>query len=199
MRNMFFSERIMIETKNDRRTAKTRKAINTAFILLLTQKELNKITVQDISDNADINRSTFYKHYLDVYDLYDKVEHDILVDWSSLILRLEELGTRDCLSSLIEHVDANRDVFTLVFSPNTPGKLRVALYKIMEGLFRKMASERLNTDIKNDRLSYQTRYRAEGCMALLCKWVTEGFKQPKEFMIQLICELDMNTESLISE
>ena len=41
---------------------------------LLLQKELHKVTVQEISDLADINRTTFYKHFLDVYDLSDKLE-----------------------------------------------------------------------------------------------------------------------------
>ena len=68
----------MEEKNSDRRTARTRKAIIDAFIALLTEKELNKVTVQEIADRADINRATFYKHYLDVYDLYEKIEQKSL-------------------------------------------------------------------------------------------------------------------------
>ena len=67
----------MSEKKTDRRTLKTRRAIWDAFAELLSEKELQKITVQEIADKADVNRVTFYKHYLDVYDvydLYDKIE-----------------------------------------------------------------------------------------------------------------------------
>ena len=64
----------MSEKKTDRRTLRTRKAICDAFAELLSEKELHKITVQEIADKADVNRVTFYKHYLDVYDLYDKIE-----------------------------------------------------------------------------------------------------------------------------
>ena len=184
----------MNENKNDRRSAKTREAIISAFIVLLTEKEINTITVKEIADRADINRSTFYKHYLDVFDLYDNVEHEILVEWSMLILRLEDLGPRKFLGGLVDYVSDNRNIFTLVFSTNAPGKMRVKLYKILEGLFKQMAAETLNTDLKNDRLSFQTRYRAEGCMSVLCKWVTEGFKQPKDFIIQIIYELDLHTK-----
>ncbi|MBQ6456167.1 MAG: TetR family transcriptional regulator [Mogibacterium sp.] len=62
----------MEEKKTDRRTAKTQKAITNAFTALLAKKELDKITVREIAEIADINRATFYKHYLDVYDLYDR-------------------------------------------------------------------------------------------------------------------------------
>ena len=55
----------MEEKKVDKRTLKTRKAIINALAELLSEKELRKITVQEIADGADVNRVTFYKHYLD--------------------------------------------------------------------------------------------------------------------------------------
>ena len=61
----------MPEKKTDRRTLKTRKALCEALAELLMEKELHKITVQEIADKADVNRVTFYKHYMDVYDLYE--------------------------------------------------------------------------------------------------------------------------------
>ena len=81
----------MPEKKTDRRTLKTRKALCEALAELLMEKELHKITVQEIADKADVNRVTFYKHYMDVYDLYENIEKDVLIEMGLLILRLEEL------------------------------------------------------------------------------------------------------------
>ncbi|MBQ9482873.1 MAG: TetR family transcriptional regulator [Ruminiclostridium sp.] len=61
----------MNEKPVDRRTLKTKKLIRDALAVLMTDRELQKVTVKDITDLADINRGTFYKHYLDVYDLYE--------------------------------------------------------------------------------------------------------------------------------
>ena len=47
----------------DRRITKTRKAIYSAFLQLLNQKDYETITVQEIIDLADVGRSTFYSHY----------------------------------------------------------------------------------------------------------------------------------------
>lgn len=55
--------------QNDLRVIKTKKNIEASFIYLLGQKDFYKITVQDILDKALINRSTFYKHYTDKYQL----------------------------------------------------------------------------------------------------------------------------------
>ncbi len=98
----------MEEKKTDRRTLKTKKAIYNAFMELLVEKELHKVTVQEISDLADINRATFYKHFLDVYDLYDKLEEDTLIEWGMLVLKLQELRTKDFFDSLVGYVDKNR-------------------------------------------------------------------------------------------
>ena len=65
------------EKKPDRRVAKTKKAIKTAFAKLLSEKDINSITVKDIADCADINRKTFYNYYAGVYQVIDEIENDI--------------------------------------------------------------------------------------------------------------------------
>ena len=61
----------------DRRTKYTKKIIKETFINLLEQKELTKITVSEICEIADINRATFYRYYLDVYDLLSNIQKEI--------------------------------------------------------------------------------------------------------------------------
>ena len=51
------------EKKLDRRVIKTKKAIRNAFAKLISEKDINKITIKDIADTADINRKTFYNYY----------------------------------------------------------------------------------------------------------------------------------------
>ena len=187
----------MEEKKTDRRTLKTRKAICDALMGFLTEKELNKVTVQEISDKADINRATFYKHYLDVYDLYDKLEQDILIEWGMLVLKLQELRTEDFFKKLVEYVDKNRLMFKMVFSEKAPGELRVKFEKILEGLLQKIESEKIGTTIKDIKLSYQTSYRAQGCIAVLSRWIFEGGDQSKDFIIKVLSELDANTEKVM--
>ena len=58
---------------NDRQITKSRNAIKLAFLDLLSEKDLEQITIQDISDRANIGRRTFYYHYQDKYDLLSSV------------------------------------------------------------------------------------------------------------------------------
>lgn len=59
--------------KVDRRILKSQEAIKKAMIELMSQKHFDQITIQDISDTANVGRRTIYLHYMDKYDLLDKL------------------------------------------------------------------------------------------------------------------------------
>jgi AcrR family transcriptional regulator len=60
-----------LEEKLDPRVKRTRSLILQAFGALLAEKGFEAISVQDVTDKAEINRATFYKHFVDKYALLD--------------------------------------------------------------------------------------------------------------------------------
>ncbi|MBK3720378.1 DNA-binding transcriptional regulator EnvR [Staphylococcus arlettae] len=74
----------------DRRVRKTRTAIKSAFIDLLRHKDLDKITVRDITTAADVNRGTFYLHYEDKYLLLSDMENEYFAQLSSTLLTTDD-------------------------------------------------------------------------------------------------------------
>ena len=65
-----------MEEKIDLRVMKTRRAIQSAFLKLIQEKPVNKITVTQLAARAEISKGTFYLHYLDLFDLYDQLVKD---------------------------------------------------------------------------------------------------------------------------
>lgn len=61
----------------DARVRYTRMIIEQSFLELLREKPVNKITVTELCEKAQLNRATFYKHYLDIPDLMEKIEEDL--------------------------------------------------------------------------------------------------------------------------
>ena len=189
----------MAEKTLDRRTVKTRRALSNALAELLTQKQLHKVTVQEIADLADVNRVTFYKHYLDVYDLYEKIEEETLVELGLLMLRLHELPAEQFFNDLITYVSDNRVIFRMIFSPNSTGQLRMKLSKLIEGVFRQVQNEKKGTDINDTELAYMCCYRAQGCIAIIARWIQGDFEEPQKDIVKHLSALDLNTQRLFEE
>ncbi|MEH7175975.1 TetR/AcrR family transcriptional regulator, partial [Priestia megaterium] len=61
----------MKEVKVDPRIIRTRKLLMDAFIKVTRKKDFKDITIRDITDEATVNRATFYSHFQDKYDLMD--------------------------------------------------------------------------------------------------------------------------------
>ena len=70
----------------DRRVVKTRREIRNALLSLIEEKDFEVITVLDITKRANINRGTFYLHYLDKYDMLEKYEQELFEKLESVAL-----------------------------------------------------------------------------------------------------------------
>ena len=73
------------EKKEDRRVQRTKKAIKNAFLKILAEKELEKISVQEIAERADVDRKTIYNYYNGVYDILDDLENELAQDFEKAI------------------------------------------------------------------------------------------------------------------
>lgn len=63
--------------KTDLRITKTLRSIKEAFMSLIMTKPVNKITVTELAEKAEISKGTFYLHYLDIYDLYNGLVEEV--------------------------------------------------------------------------------------------------------------------------
>lgn len=69
----------MVQSKTDPRVLRTRKLIMNSFIEISGKKEFKDITIKDITNEAMINRATFYNHFKDIYDLLEKALSEVLL------------------------------------------------------------------------------------------------------------------------
>ena len=79
------------EKKEDRRVRRTKKLLTQALTQLLQEKQINEITVKELTDLADMNRGTFYLYYKDMFDMLEKIE-DGMFEALDAIVSLHEHG-----------------------------------------------------------------------------------------------------------
>ena len=108
-----------MNTPNNKRKKESKKKIEKIFVQLLQEKELNKISVTEICEKANINRSTFYTNYLDVYDLADKVaeelEHEVFLLYQDE--RMNKYNSNNFLK-LFKHIKENQIFYRTYFKLN---------------------------------------------------------------------------------
>ena len=188
----------MADKKTDRRTMKTRKAIFEGLAELLTEKELRSITVQELSDKADVHRVTFYKHFMDVYDAYDQLEELILSDLMLIITEQGEKLNYEVYPVVFKYITDNPKYFRMIFSPHNTSTLYHKVLKMVEGLNRVIWSEKYGVEIKDSLVSCVIRYHSNGCLAIIAGWVLSDFKEPENHIIKTLSELDKNTQDYLS-
>lgn len=183
----------------DRRTVKTKKMIRRALAELLQEKELRKITVQEIADKAEVSRFTFYKHYIDVYDLYDKIERELLIDISVIVLQIENKTTEEFFQKLVQYIYDNSVTFGMIFNPNSKSNLRDKLSKLIEGMFKKLYSDKLRIQMDNKELAYICCYRSQGCLSVIQRWVINGLEEPCDYIVKSLSAIDKCIEQFLSD
>ena len=141
----------------DKRIEKTEKAIKEAFIGLRKKKPLEKISIKELCEMANINKSTFYSHYENLYTLSDVIEYETVLEIvSSIPNDLEytftnpELFTREVTLAFAKH----RSEIEILFSGKNQTHLASHLEIIIKRLIYKKYPEYKNDIEKNILLSY---------------------------------------------
>lgn len=104
----------MQDIKVDPRTVRTRKLLMDSFLEIIKKKEFKGVTIKDITEEATVNRATFYSHFQDKYDLMDAaITEDILEGILKHLNHYDQLNEQtvvEIFSALTEfHTKKNRD------------------------------------------------------------------------------------------
>ena len=151
-------EMAAIKKSSHKNAARSRLLIKTAFAELLNEKDINKITVTDIVDRANISRGTFYAHYLDVYDLYAAIQTNMIEAIDEL---LEKLGTRnvildptEAMTRALLFLESNKDYYRLFVTSSNGQQLQNRIISRLEDNFTAELKEMVPPECLNDVMCY---------------------------------------------
>jgi AcrR family transcriptional regulator len=109
------------ERKPDRRIQRTRQLLRDALMQLIVEKGYDTLTVQDITDRADVARTTFYLHYKDIDDLLfnsvAEMYEDLMTSGEPFRIPIEgEPGSGNINAADFEHVQKHADFYRAMLS-----------------------------------------------------------------------------------
>lgn len=174
--------------KVDRRILRTQEAIKKAFLELMSEKSFDHMTIQDISDRANINRATVYLHYLDKFDLLDKIIEEHIHNMANLCELEADLDWIESTVHCMEYLANNYLFFsTMLASGGAPYfRSRFVQYNIDE--FRK------DVDITKGKNLGQSEevvaeFVANAYVGVVEWWLKNGMPYPPQEMAEKVGSL----------
>ncbi len=183
--------------KNESKYFKSAEKMHNALITLLNKKDFELITVKEICEQAEVNRSTFYLHYDNSYDLLKETIEAVYKDFFSRFsadgnkeINLKEksdeelfLITPKYLMPYLEFVEDNRKLFFIMYEKNE----MMGAEKTYEKWFKEIFGPILTRfGVSQEDQPFIMIFYLNGIIGIINEWVARDCKESKETIISII-------------
>lgn len=174
--------------KIEEKSLLTRNNIIVSFWSLMDEKNINQITIKEITERAGIYRSTFYLHYTDIYQLLDQEENKLINQWEEVMYDFSiEDGVEALIPLLADFYESHSDRMFLLLEKhgdrNYEKKMKATIYKRMK--------EVLNIDT-DSTFDFVFEFYITAIISTMSKWYMEKNKTSLEQIIIMVHELIEN-------
>ncbi|WP_204254219.1 TetR/AcrR family transcriptional regulator [Mammaliicoccus sciuri] len=180
----------------DRRVRKSKRAIKQAFIELLTENNLDRITIQQISDLADVNRGTFYLNYEDKYALLDEMENEQIEEIKGFVdIRKMDLSTKTSdrfiedfankiIKNVITHIEHNIEFYQVILNLERKSQIEEQLAEIVRSNIKHLIGDK--DDIFGIPEDYYLSYVVGSMMSMIKYWVSDENRVSVEELVNYV-------------
>ncbi len=175
--------------KTDLRIIKTKNALYYALIDLLKEKTFEEIKVSNICEKAYVNRSTFYAHYKDKYELFVDLINSLKDSFKKELKSIEEDDLKDYYLKMIKvflnHIEGKEDIYKSILVNNRSSIIIDMIYDTV----KEDINERANNNDKGVPNDVFTSYYLGGVVNIVIEWFKNNKKYTKEQMIEYLDKL----------
>lgn len=158
----------------DRRIKKTKTAITNATVELLAEHPINKLTIKEICDSANISRSTFYLHFYDAYDVISNVYDNISISISKLLDNFDFTiilsNPRPFLVEVIDFIKSNFSLYFALTKANYHSDFRRKLTTILKDKVLQENHYRFHDQVE---FNYSVSYIISGLVETICNFILD--------------------------
>ena len=159
----------------------TKYALENSLKKLLLQKPLNKITINDITEDCGVNRMTFYYHFKDIYDLVDWI---LVEDAAKVMEGRKSFDTWDeAYLDILHQLQENKTLVLNVYRSVGREQVEQYLYKMLDPLLR-IFVERLNIPVKEEDKQFIIDFYKYGFVGLALEWIRRDMKADPAIMAE---------------
>jgi AcrR family transcriptional regulator len=185
----------IVAQKENQRVKLTKQLLKNSLITLMHTKSIGKITIKELCENADINRSTFYLYYTDQYMLLNEIENELLSLVREHLGKIDSnIGSVRYLEALLSYIEDNADIFKTLLCRQESQSFQSAF---IEASFLNL---KLNISLNciEPVSGYVYNYLIMGCLSMIKQWMESNFDISSKDMADLIFRLSDKAASVFS-
>lgn len=170
----------------NRRIRFTKLFLKESLIEILKKKPISQITIKEICERANINRSTFYAHYDNQYDLLKYIQTEILEEISLLFTssNIKENNRADTIEKILSYIVENADVCKVLINKNSDITFQNQLLTIgQKPLMTELISKSFLDDETKEIISL---FILNGSTSIVQEWVEKDFYKTPNEMAKII-------------
>lgn len=178
----------MKDKKTDRRVKYTIMMLKDALVELMQGEHISKISIKSLCEAADINRSTFYTHFKDQYDLLRYIEQEALDNIKRYLAKQdfsEKLPVSlQALNRILEYVKEDAALFLALLGGNAGADIQREILKVAD-----IITFQIYKGVEERTKDYLTAFGISGCVSVLKKWLEDGTPETTAEISELILQM----------
>lgn len=177
-----------MEKREDRRVTMTKRLLKDALIELLRENSIYEISIRELCQRADVNRTTFYKYYGSQFDLLTDMEDDIIAFINSAVMQNKTSPER-ILRAICGYLEENLEFARLIINNNIDPSFpqRVFSSEVIQGIIRTNYA-RTHDEAE---VEYFYNFITYGAFRMVCLWLNKAEREPPEKLARLIVQMAM--------
>lgn len=176
--------------KENQRVKLTKRIFKETLIELLKEKAIYNIKVKELCDRAELNRTTFYKYYENIYDVLVDIEYDVLKDCEQCINEIADITesqVKNILYKQLCNIQKNKDIYYLLLINSADKDFYGKLMKTTIDFLKKKI-EQANVDL-GENYEYIFSYIIAGTIDIIKRWLYENIGLDANHITNLIYDL----------
>lgn len=177
-----------------RNAERTKKWIRRAFTELMAEKkDIEKISVTELAERADISKTTFYYHYEDIYAVAEEFENELIDALSDALKEIgkgaaaQPLNIEEYTHGIFSFLKANEESYRMVMGASSP---RLFLDKLKKIIVRKTEESAAFLPFSNnpEERQVQIYFLSSACVDVVVEYFRGGFSASFETVTDVILE-----------
>jgi AcrR family transcriptional regulator len=189
---------IMKEMRRNRKTRYTQMVLRDSLMESMKEKPITKITIKELCEKADINRTTFYAHYRDQYDLLKQIEEETLGSIEDMLNKYDDKRSKrevlEMVEKILEFIAGNSSSLQVLLSENGDIGFQKKLFRhfmLKEQVMRYFPKKSIGEETKE----YWSVYVINGAVGLVQHWLKENMSIPVPELARILMLLSWREDA----